>query len=321
MATPLRGTHLIDLCTPSISYDRQVQAACAAFDVQMFEIEDDTGQIIMIPDIMNIDDSNLVDILAWQFHVDFYESSRPLDFRKQLVQMSIIWHKTKGTVALVENVLDTYWPGGATLSEWFEYMDPLPPNYPTDNPDAEVGTFDASNVDVVNDKITIVAHGMANNTQIRFYQPRGATLPVPLVDGVYYFAVGVTADTFRVARTSGGATIDLITGGSSGSLPPNQVWKRGAGSWHDRYRFRILLNENIIQPEDEQAVLTLVNQYKPVSRWCEGLFRPFVSECDIGVTGMVLRFIYRESEAPPLSETASLTRRNSVSVSLPVKGN
>ena len=123
MATPLRGTHLIDLCTPSISYDRQVQSACKAWDVQMFQVMDATGSVIMIPNIMNIKDSTLVDILAWQFHVDFYDASQSLDLRKRLVQMSIIWHKTKGTVALVEDVLDTYWPGGATIEEWFQYME------------------------------------------------------------------------------------------------------------------------------------------------------------------------------------------------------
>jgi P2-related tail formation protein len=225
MSTTLRTSKLIDLCTPSISYDRQVQSACESFDHQMWEIADDMNGvnapivgdqpeptppqgIVMIPNIMGITDEKLVDILAWQFHVDFYDATRDLEFRKRLVQMSIIWHKTKGTVALVQYVLDTYWPGGATLSEWFEYMSPLPPPAPN---------------------------------------------PVP------------------------------------GGVP---------APWHDRYRFRVYIDENIIDPQDEQEVLKLIDHYKPISRWCEGIFRSYNAECQIGWCGMLLRFVIRESDKP-----------------------
>jgi phage tail P2-like protein len=202
MSSLLRSTHLIDNCTPSISYDRQVQSACTAFDRQMFEIIDETGQVIMIPNIMNLTDENLVDILAWQFHVDFYDKTRDLEFRKKLVQLSIIWHKTKGTVALVQEVLEMFFPGAATLYEWFEYRDPLPPNYPDP-------------------------------------------------------------------------------------------------AWHDRYRFKIAIDERIIvDAEDENAMLDLIDRYKPVSRWCEAIVRPRTSDAAIGWAGMMLRFVYRESEAP-----------------------
>jgi P2-related tail formation protein len=201
MSTVLRKSQLIDICTPSISYDKQVQAASTAFDHQMYAIIDDTGQVLFIPLILSLTDENLVDILAWQFNVDFYDTTKSLEFRKQLVQMSIEWHKTKGTVKLVEDVINTYWPGGsATLQEWFEYYDPLPPNYPTEP------------------------------------------------------------------------------------------------GWHDRYRFRIAIDEHVILPADELAVLALIDRYKPVSRWCDGIVRPRVSQCNIGWCGMALRFIQLESE-------------------------
>lgn len=200
MSTILRGSRLIDSCPPSISYDRQVQAASSAFDAEMYSIIDDTGQVIMIPNIMNLTDPDLIDALAWQFHVDTYDASRTLEFRKSLVQMSIVWHKTKGTVALLQSVIDTYWPGGAFLQEWFEYKSPLPPNYPT-------------------------------------------------------------------------------TG------------------WHDRYLFRIVVNQSVISPDDEAAVLALVNRFKPVSRWCEAVIRsrPVAAAAYIAAYAQI--FIYRKSEA------------------------
>ena len=100
MSELLRGSRLIESCAPSISYDERVQAACTALDQQMYQIIDDTGQVVMIPNIMALTDSALVDVLAWQFRVDSYDASAPLEFRKNLVQLSIQWHVTKGTVAL-----------------------------------------------------------------------------------------------------------------------------------------------------------------------------------------------------------------------------
>lgn len=216
MSTALRSSRLIENCTPSISYDRQVQSASVAFDRQCYEIIDETGQVCFIPNIMGLTDSKLVDILAWQFHVDFYDKTRDFEFRKNLVQQSITWHMRKGTYDLVQEVLDTYWPGGATISEWFQYYSPFPPSQP----------------------------------------------------------------------------------------PTNWSGPLTAPSWHDRYRFRIYIDLRVIDPADEAKVLDLIDHYKPISRWCEGLFRPTVlSDCNIGWTGAMLRFIVRESEAPDYTPT------------------
>jgi hypothetical protein len=316
MSTILRGSRLIDNCTPSISYDRQVQAASGAFDNQCYEIIDETGQVFFIPNIMGLTDETLVDILAWQFHVDFYDRTRDLEFRKNLVQMSIQWHMTKGTVALVEWVLDTYFPAVATLQEWFEYRAPKggpnwPPNYPASNPDVLAATFVPSNVDVTNDRLDIA--GFLNQQQIRFQpadtisqkpsgggpigkppQQSGDILPRPLLVGIWYYVVNVVGATFQIANTPNGTPINLMDAGQ-GSI---QIWRIGVGSWHDRYRFRVLIDSQFIDPDDQLTVLTLIDRYKPISRWMEGFVRARASECDIGWTGMTLRFIYRTSEAP-----------------------
>jgi P2-related tail formation protein len=260
----------------------------------MYEVIDDTGQVVMIPNIMSLTDETLVDILAWQFHVDFYDNTEDIEFRKRLVQMSIEWHITKGTVKLVQDVLDTYWPGGATLKEWFQYMSPLPPNYPIDNPDSLAYSFAPAAVNLTTNIITIAGHSLNNDDQIRFATGTSATLPSPLLTGLWYRVVNKTTDTFQVALSINGAPIDFLTVGTG----TNQIWRHGSGTWHDRYRFRIMIDQLVIQPSDEAAVLELIDHYKPVSRWLEGIFRAHASECDIGWTGMMLRFIYRTSEAP-----------------------
>jgi Phage tail protein (Tail_P2_I) len=237
MSSQLRTSKLIDLCTPSINYDAQVKAACESIDAQCYEIIDDMNGdsviegvgdqvslpkqgIVMIPNIMDIYDEALIDILAWQFHVDFYDATKDLEFRKNLVQMAIQWHMTKGTIALVQWVLDTYWPGGASIMEWYEYYSPLPPVKPPTNP------------------------------------PYSTLQSPPIVPPV-------------------------------------------GPSWHDRYRFRVLIDNRIIVPADEAQVLKLIEHYKPISRWCEGIFHATVaSDCNIVWAGAMLRFEVIISEAP-----------------------
>lgn len=239
----------------------------------MWEIIDDTGQVVFIPNIMSLTDSNLVDILAWQFHVDFYDNTRDLEFRKKLVQMSIAWHRTKGTVALVEEVIDTYFPGVGTLQEWFEYRDPFPPNYPIDNTDTFVVAFSPTNVSVGADKFNINSHGLANGTQIRFVRGGLATLPTPLEEGFWYWVVGALTNSFQVAENENGAPVNLTSTG----VAINQIWQRGVGgSWHDRYRFRVIISEDV-DPLIAAQVMVLINLYKPVSRWPEGIIRSRVS--------------------------------------------
>lgn len=312
--TTLRTSRLIDLCTTSIQYDRQVQSGCTAFDPQMYEIIDDTGQVVMIPSILNLpepgttalDTDTLIDILAWQFHVDFYDKSQPFDFRKQLVQLSIEWHMTKGTVKLVEDVLNLYFPGVASLQEWYEYDNPLPPNYPIVNAPTLVATFATTQVDVAGNRFLINNHGLAVNTQIYFVVGSlsiGGRLPMPLVPNITYYVANPHTNDFQVSPSPwqgtgpsiSGSIVDLLDAGIGNN---NQVYKQGSGSWHDRYRFRVLINTQVIDPSIEATVLALIENYKPISRWMEGFVRANAMECDIGITGMLLRFIYRESEAP-----------------------
>ena len=239
MSSTLRGSYLIDNCTTSISYDKQVQAASTAFDEQMWEIIDDTGQVVFIPNIMGLTDSNLVDILAWQFHVDFYDPTKSLDFRKQLVQLSIIWHKTKGTVDLVNQVLAMFYPGPPPpyIVEWFNYFNPLPPNFPAIQVDEQKVTFIPADVDTVDDRFNIVAGALTDGMVIYFkvgaILPAGGApnaLPSPLVALQHYYVINWTPTQFQVSATLNGSPLNLTSIGSG----TNEIWAVGAagGNWH-----------------------------------------------------------------------------------------
>lgn len=268
----------------------------------MYEIIDATGQVVMIPNIMGIFDSKLIDILAWQFHVDFYDPTRDLDFRKRLVQMSIIWHKTKGTVALVEEVINTYWPGVAFLQEWFEYKSPFPPNYPVVNVDEWACNFTPADVNVTQDRFQIQTGGNAEDEKVFFVlgQP-GNTLPAPFVAGTDYYVRNHLKNSFQLSATLGGTPIDIT---SSGTGEHNELWARGAvgGTWHDRYRFRVIINEEV-DPAIADQVVALINLYKPISRWLEDILLSRVSTCVVFVGCYAKIFTHRISQAADLRGT------------------
>ena len=77
-------------------------------------------------------------------------------------------------------------------------------------PNGSTGVFDFT-VDATTDVVTAHAHGFTNGDTITFY---GDTPPGGLTEGTVYFARDVTANTFKVAATSGGVAIDLTTVGN-----------------------------------------------------------------------------------------------------------
>jgi hypothetical protein len=303
MSTLLRGSSLIENCTPSISYDAQVQSASTAFDRQMYEIIDDTGQVVMIPNIMGLTDSNLVDILAWQFHVDFYDPTKDLEFRKQLVQLSIIWHKTKGTVDLVNQVLGMFYPGPPPpyVQEWWEYFNPLPPNFPTLQADEQAATFLPDEVDAVNDKFLIVAGALTNGMAIYFKVGSGAgfLLPTPIVAGTHYYVINWLPTQFQISATLNGPPLNL-TGVGNGT---NEIWDVGVagGSWHNRYRFRVIIDNAVIPDTEVPAIINLIQYFKPISRWPEGLtLQPTVSAGAVYAFGFAQITVTIRSAAAPI---------------------
>jgi Phage tail protein (Tail_P2_I) len=302
MSTLLRDLELLQIAPPSIAYDEQVQASSSAIDQQCYEIIDDTGQVIFIPSIMDLTDPTLVDILAWQFHVDFYDFTRDLEFRKKLVQMSIQWHKTKGTKALVEEVIDTYWPGSAYLQEWFEY-----PSW-----GQAQATFDPSKVDVGNDWFLSPHTPVQNGDQLWFVagivpppaSPDTSVLPQPIDPTLFYYTVNASGSHVQLSLTLGGPPINLTDAGTG----TNTVFKKVPGTgfppnypqpgWHDRYRFRIVLNEDVLVDPDEQAqVLKLIDRYKPISRWPDGVLHPHTGNLkEIFCAGAAQFIIRRQSK-------------------------
>lgn len=65
----------------------------------------------------------IIDELAWQFHVDFYDATLPLQKKRDLVEQSMQVHMIKGTPRAVEMVLEAAFDESWVI-EWFNYGGP-----------------------------------------------------------------------------------------------------------------------------------------------------------------------------------------------------
>ena len=62
----------------------------------------------------------LVDILAYDLHVDWYDYNYPLEAKRDLVKNSVKVHKKMGTKYAIETALGSLFPE-SEVEEWFQY--------------------------------------------------------------------------------------------------------------------------------------------------------------------------------------------------------
>ncbi len=115
----IHNIKLIDIIPPNLKQDPDIIAASKAIDNEFSMVVTEAKECIILSRIDELG-SDLIDILAWEMHVDFYDSTLPLDTRRQLVKNSLRWHQMKGTPAAVEELISTLFDEGK-VEEWFEY--------------------------------------------------------------------------------------------------------------------------------------------------------------------------------------------------------
>lgn len=119
MSKDLQSVSLIDILPPNLLADKQIYAAARALDDELQKITAATRNALLLPRLDELSE-DVIDLLAWQWHVDFYEPSMSIETKRQLVRESIAWHRIKGTKAAVEKMAQTVFKGGV-VTEWFEY--------------------------------------------------------------------------------------------------------------------------------------------------------------------------------------------------------
>ena len=118
MAKNLEAISLNDIIPASIAEDKNVMAICRTIDPQLQEVSQSIREAFIVSRIDELPE-NVIDLLAWQWHVDFYEPDLPLETKRELVLESIRWHRKKGTKSAIISALEKlgFVP---TIKEWYE---------------------------------------------------------------------------------------------------------------------------------------------------------------------------------------------------------
>lgn len=119
MAKNLQELSLLDIAPSSIKSDKVVNSAIRAIDPELKSVSQSISEAFIISRIDDLPEI-LIDLLAWQWHVDYYEPDLSLDVKRSLVKSSISWHRIKGTPYAVEQLVSQIF-GNAKVSEWFDY--------------------------------------------------------------------------------------------------------------------------------------------------------------------------------------------------------
>jgi hypothetical protein len=121
-------------------------------------------------------------------------------------------------------------------------------------------------------------------------------LPAPIVAATHYFVINWKPTQFQISATLNGSPLAL-TGIGSGT---NEIWvfASAGGNWHDRYRFRVIIDNTVIPDTEVPAIINLIQYFKPITRWPEG--ETLVSEPSTGsvfVFGFAEMFVTIQSAA------------------------
>lgn len=110
---------LLDLLPDSLKHNEDVQAIAEAITKELQDISAEMKQVLIYSRLYELPEA-VIDLLAWERHVDYYDTSLPIEQKRELVRNSIFFHRRKGTPAAVEELIKTIFGDGKVV-EWFEY--------------------------------------------------------------------------------------------------------------------------------------------------------------------------------------------------------
>ena len=105
MAKIIEQLSLMDVAPPSITGDPKIQHLITAIDPELLNVSQDIREAFIISRINELPEE-VLDLLAWQWHVDFYDIAHTLETKRAMVLKSISWHRKKGTRGAILEALD-----------------------------------------------------------------------------------------------------------------------------------------------------------------------------------------------------------------------
>lgn len=119
MSKDIYNVELIELLPLNLRLDPDILAASKATDKEFKTLAKYISKCLIYVGIDEADE-DILDLLAWEMHTDFYDVELPIDTKREIVKNSLFWHRTKGTPSTIEELITTVF-GDGEVEEWFQY--------------------------------------------------------------------------------------------------------------------------------------------------------------------------------------------------------
>lgn len=94
----LKDNALQRILPSSISSDATVKDIVQAISSRLAQLGEQAERVLILPRLKKLPEE-IVDELAWQYHVDFYDVAADIAKKQELVRKAIARHRYKGTPA------------------------------------------------------------------------------------------------------------------------------------------------------------------------------------------------------------------------------
>jgi len=99
--------------------DTKIKSIAGTITKELQKVSNNINQVLIYSRINELPEE-LIDILAFDMHVDWYDYSYPIEVKRNILKSSVTVHKKMGTKYAVEKALrDVY--KGSRVEEWFDY--------------------------------------------------------------------------------------------------------------------------------------------------------------------------------------------------------
>lgn len=114
------SVNFADYLPETLKRDPKMKALAAAVTEQMLGVSAEIENVLIYSRIDELPEE-LIDILAFDMHVDWYDYSLPLYIKRDVLKNSVRVHKKIGTKYAVEKTLGALYLPQSKIEEWFEY--------------------------------------------------------------------------------------------------------------------------------------------------------------------------------------------------------
>lgn len=119
MAREIYNTDFSEYLPQPLKHDEKMLAMAKVLTDKMLELSGITNAVLIYARIDELPEQ-LLDILAYDFHCDWYDTAYPIETKRRIIKSNVPIHKRLGTLYAVRTALENVYRT-AKVEEWFDY--------------------------------------------------------------------------------------------------------------------------------------------------------------------------------------------------------